>query len=50
MARGQDHTKGPPDVNEKRTPSRFYGDFLQTHAPRLDFEAYEAAANYQDSL
>jgi len=50
MARGQDHTKGPPDVDEKRTTSHFYGDFLQAHTPRLEFEAYEAAANYQDGF
>ena len=48
MAQRHNYTKWTPNVDEKSTPSRFYWDFLQDHAPRMGFGPYEEARNYQD--
>lgn len=47
MARGQDCTKGAPDVDDRGTPHRLCGNFLQAFAPRLDFEPDQANTYYQ---
>jgi hypothetical protein len=47
MARGQDCTKGAPDVDDRGTPHRLYGNFLQAFAPGLGFEPYQANTYYQ---
>ena len=47
MERGQKHTSGTPDVNERSSPHRLYWHLHQARTPRLDFETYETAGFYQ---
>ena len=46
MAPEWDHTKGTPDVDERRTPPGLNGNYRQGSAPRLEFETYKTSTKY----
>ena len=50
MVRGENHTKGTPDVDERRTSPCLNQDFRQNFTPRLELETYKASTKHRDRL